>query len=127
MLCFVFDYGTISMTLNVGELFILKTLRITFCILACISVAAVVPVGIFFDWYCLLPVVGDSGDLTGILQLGFHLGLMLGGFLFRGKALFGIGFFCAVRGLILNVHIVNSTGPSSQHTVAVAFVLYLPG
>ncbi len=60
MLCFVFDYGTISMTLNVGELFILKTLRITFCILACISVAAVVPVGIFFDWYCLIPVVAAA-------------------------------------------------------------------
>ena len=33
----------------------MKILRITFCILSCICVAAVVPIGIFFEWYCLIP------------------------------------------------------------------------
>ena len=32
----------------------MKTLRVVFCILACLCVLAVVPVGIFFGWYCLI-------------------------------------------------------------------------
>lgn len=32
-------------------------LRVTFCILACICAATAVPVGIFFEWWCLVPVV----------------------------------------------------------------------
>ncbi len=36
----------------------MKTLRIVFCILACACVAAVVPVAIFFEYYCLIPIAG---------------------------------------------------------------------
>lgn len=36
----------------------MNALRITFCILACTCTAAAVPVGIFFEWYCLIPVGG---------------------------------------------------------------------
>ena len=34
----------------------MKVLRIILCILACASVAAVVPVAIFFEYYCLIPI-----------------------------------------------------------------------
>ena len=34
----------------------MKVLRIILCILACASVAAVVPIAIFFEYYCLIPV-----------------------------------------------------------------------
>lgn len=60
MLCFALNYGTIGAILFLGEKIILKTLRITFCILACICVAAVVPIGIFFEWYCLIPLVAAA-------------------------------------------------------------------
>lgn len=36
----------------------MKVLRIIFCILACLCVAAVVPVAIFFEWFCLIPAAG---------------------------------------------------------------------
>ena len=36
----------------------MKVLRIVFCILACLCVAAIVPVAVFFEWYCLLCVGG---------------------------------------------------------------------
>ena len=32
--------------------------RIVFCILACACAAAAVPIGIFFEWWCLIPIVG---------------------------------------------------------------------
>ncbi|MDE6411542.1 MAG: hypothetical protein K2L02_03280 [Clostridia bacterium] len=34
----------------------MTVLRITFCVLACICTAAAVPIGIFFEWWCLVPV-----------------------------------------------------------------------
>lgn len=38
-----------------------------FCILACVCVAAVVPVGIFFEWYCIIPLGGAV--LFGVLTV----------------------------------------------------------
>ena len=35
----------------------MTVLRIVFCILACICAAAAVPIGIFFEWWCLVPIV----------------------------------------------------------------------
>ena len=34
----------------------MTVLRVTFCILACICTAAAVPIGIFFEWWCLVPI-----------------------------------------------------------------------
>lgn len=34
----------------------MTALRVTFCILACICTATAVPIGIFFEWWCLVPV-----------------------------------------------------------------------
>ena len=36
----------------------MKTLRIIFCILACVCAAAAVPIGILFEWWCIIPVAG---------------------------------------------------------------------
>ena len=36
----------------------MKALLMIFCILACVCVAAIVPVAVFFEWYCLLCVGG---------------------------------------------------------------------
>ena len=36
----------------------MKILRIVFCVLACLCVAAVVPIAVFFQWYCLACVGG---------------------------------------------------------------------
>ena len=36
----------------------MTVLRIVFCILACVCAAAAVPIGIFFEWWCLIPIVG---------------------------------------------------------------------
>lgn len=38
-----------------------------FCILACVCVAAVVPIGIFFEWYCIVPLGGAV--LFGVLTV----------------------------------------------------------
>ena len=35
----------------------MTVLRIVFCVLAGICVAATVPVGIFFEWWCIVPAV----------------------------------------------------------------------
>ena len=35
----------------------MTVLRIVFCVLAGICVAATVPVGIFFEWWCIIPAV----------------------------------------------------------------------
>lgn len=45
----------------------MKVLRMIFCILACVCVAAVVPVGIFFEWYCIIPLGGAV--LFGVLTV----------------------------------------------------------
>lgn len=52
----------------------MTVLRITFCILACACVAAAVPIGIFFEWYCLIPVCGAFafGMLTVGAKNGFR-------------------------------------------------------
>lgn len=52
----------------------MNVLRITFCIIACICVAAVVPVGIFFEWYCLIPLCAAFvfGALTVAAKNGFR-------------------------------------------------------
>lgn len=34
----------------------MTALRIVFCILACACVAAAVPIGIFYEWWCLVPI-----------------------------------------------------------------------
>ena len=34
----------------------MTALRIVFCILSCACVAAAVPIGIFFEWWCLVPI-----------------------------------------------------------------------
>ncbi|MBD5636633.1 MAG: hypothetical protein HDP28_02255 [Clostridia bacterium] len=34
----------------------MTVLRVTFCILACLCAASAVPIGIFFEWWCLVPV-----------------------------------------------------------------------
>ena len=39
----------------------MTVLRIVFCILTCICVAAAVPIGIFFEWWCLIPIVAALG------------------------------------------------------------------
>ena len=39
----------------------MKVLRIVFCILACASVAAVVPIAVFFEYYCLIPIATAFG------------------------------------------------------------------
>ena len=36
----------------------MKILQIVFCILACACVAAVVPIAVFFEYYCLIPIGG---------------------------------------------------------------------
>ena len=36
----------------------MTVLRVTFCILACICAAAAIPIGIFFEWWCFVPVIG---------------------------------------------------------------------
>ena len=36
----------------------MTVLRIVFCILACICAAAAIPIGIFWDWWCLIPIGG---------------------------------------------------------------------
>lgn len=53
MLCFVQGYDTIM----TKEGRTMTVLRVTFCILACICAAAAVPIGIFFEWWCLVPIV----------------------------------------------------------------------
>lgn len=45
----------------------MKVLRMIFCILACVCVAAVVPIGIFFEWYCIVPLGGAV--LFGVLTV----------------------------------------------------------
>ncbi len=35
-------------------------LRVTFCILACLCAACAVPIGIFFEWWCLVPVAAAA-------------------------------------------------------------------
>lgn len=52
----------------------MKVLQVSFCILACLCVAAVVPVGIFLDWYCLIPIGGAIlfGVLTVAAKNGFR-------------------------------------------------------
>lgn len=39
----------------------MKALQIVLCVLACACVAAVVPVAVFFEYYCLLPIAGAFG------------------------------------------------------------------
>ncbi len=34
----------------------MTVLRVTFCILACLSAAAIVPIGTFFGWWTLVPI-----------------------------------------------------------------------
>lgn len=46
----------------------MTALRIVFCILSCICVAAAVPVGIFFEWWCLIPVV--AAGVFAMLMFG---------------------------------------------------------
>ena len=36
----------------------MTVLRVTFCILACICTAAAIPIGIFFEWWCFVPIIG---------------------------------------------------------------------
>ena len=38
----------------------MKILRIVFCVFACLCVAAVVPVAIFFEWWCIVCVLGAA-------------------------------------------------------------------
>ena len=45
----------------------MKSLRITFCILACLCVAATVPIAVFFGWYCLACVAGAG--IFGMLMV----------------------------------------------------------
>lgn len=33
-------------------------LRIVFCVLACLCTAVAVPIGIFFNWWSLIPIAG---------------------------------------------------------------------
>ena len=45
----------------------MKTLRIVFCVLSCLTVASVVPLGVFFGWYCLFALVGAAIFAGGML------------------------------------------------------------
>ena len=36
----------------------MKILRIAFCVLSCLCVAAVVPVAVFFEWWCMICIAG---------------------------------------------------------------------
>ena len=38
----------------------MTVLRIVFCILACICAAAAIPIGIFFEWWCLIPILAAA-------------------------------------------------------------------
>lgn len=44
-----------------------EKLRVVFCILSVLCVAACVPIGIFFEWFCLIPIGGAV--LFGFLML----------------------------------------------------------
>ena len=54
MLCFVIECDTITTIRNITAM---TVLRIIFCILACLCAAVAVPIGIFFEWWCLIPIV----------------------------------------------------------------------
>ena len=58
MLCFPFIYVTIIAKLSRFEVDKVKILRIIFCVLSCLCVAAVVPIAIFFEWWCCVPLAG---------------------------------------------------------------------
>ena len=45
----------------------MKTLQIVFCILSCLCAAAVVPIAIFFEFYCLIPI--GAAFVFGFLML----------------------------------------------------------
>ena len=47
-------------------------LRVTFCILACLCAACAVPIGIFFEWWCLIPVV--AAGVFAMLMFGAQNG-----------------------------------------------------
>ncbi len=39
----------------------MKNLQIVLCLLACLCVASVVPIAVFFQYYCLIPIAGAFG------------------------------------------------------------------
>ena len=47
----------------------LVILRIVFCVLACNCAAVAVPIGIFFEWWCLVPVAGACAFGVAMLML----------------------------------------------------------
>ena len=54
MLCFALRCDTITVIRNKTDM---TVLRMIFCILACLCAAVAVPIGIFFEWWCLIPIV----------------------------------------------------------------------
>ena len=47
----------------------MTVLRIVFCILACLCAAAAVPIGIFWDWMCLIPIGGAVAFALAMLMV----------------------------------------------------------
>lgn len=70
MLCFIFGCDTII----VKESKTMTVLRITFCILACLCAAVAVPIGIFFEWWCLVPIA--AAFLFALLMLAAKNGFV---------------------------------------------------
>ena len=50
----------------------MKVLRIVFCVLSCLCVAAVVPVAVFYEWWCFLCVAGAVA-FGGLMFLAIRL------------------------------------------------------
>ena len=51
----------------------MKILRIACCILSCLCLAALVPIAIFFEWWCILCVFGAL-VFGGLMVLFIRLG-----------------------------------------------------
>lgn len=68
MLCFYFKYDTIKENFTIGRT-ILKILRITFCILSALCLAAAIPIGAFFGWVWLVGLL-IAAALFALLMFG---------------------------------------------------------
>ena len=44
-------------------------LRIVVCVLACLCAATAVPIGIFFEWWCLVPIFGAIAFTVAMFML----------------------------------------------------------
>ena len=73
MLCFFLKYDTIKENFTIGRA-VLKILRITFCILSALCLAAAIPIGAFFGWIWLVGLL-IAAALFALLMFGAKNGL----------------------------------------------------